>query len=312
MRQRGIRKVLILAFFMIATLVFLVAPSEARRGGHSNGASVEDADSVVIRFTGVEVKPHKGNPITITYRSARTLDLMDEGADVAGTIFDSALASGKYKWLRLKVEANKDRIDSYIEIDGRKHSLWMPSGKRTGLKIGNGFHVDMRGNAVLNIDFDVKKSVRKPKGKDGNYILRSTLKLERNDHDIHSSSSDDSGGVVDLGPGSINGTVASYLIQTRDLSCDRSTAVYLFQGSSVEPDDVDANAPNPIATSYVLLNTATGAYAYNFSSVNAGDYTLAFTCKVLSDYPDTDDPIPFSSRGNVSVAPGTASVFNLQ
>ncbi len=312
MRQRGFRKLFILAVFLMATFVLLVAPSEARRGGgHSEGASIEDAQSVVVKYTAVEVKPKKGKSITITHR-ARTIDLMDEDVNISSILSGTPLAGGEYKWIRLKVEANKDVVDSFIKIDGTDYSLWMPGGDRTGLKIGNGFHVDLRGNADHAINFDLKKSVRKPKGKGGNFVLRSTLKLKRDNHAIHSSTSVDSGDDVLVGPGSISGTVALSLLQVRDMSCDRSTAVYLFQGFSIEPDDVDSNAPNPIATAYVLYDSNIGTYAYGFDSVNAGDYTVAFTCQVMRDYPDTDDAITFSSRGNVSVAPGTESVFNLQ
>lgn len=310
MRQRGFRKVFVLAFFLMATVALLVAPSEVRSGDrHSHGASVEDADSVVVRYTGIEVKPKKGKSTTITNLGARTIDLMDD-ANLGSILSGSSLASGEYKWIRLKVEANKDVLDSYVEIDGTKHSLWMPSGEKTGLKIGGGFYVDSSGNADHAIDFNLEKSVRKPKGKDGNFILRSTLKLERDNHVVYSTDTDNSDDVVVAVPGSIAGTVALSLL--RGTSCDRTTAVYLFQGFSVAPDDVDSNAPNPVATAYVLYDSSIGTFAYSFDSVNPGDYTVAFTCQVLRDNPDTDDPIAFSSRGNVSVAPGTESVFNLQ
>lgn len=311
MRQRGLRKFFILAIFLMATFVFLVTPSEARKGDrHSHGATIEDADSVVVSFTGVEVMPKKGKSIKIDYGgSSRTIDLMDEGADISGIIFDDPLESREYKWIRLKVEAERDVEDSYIVIGEDKTSLWIPSGKRIGLKIGKGFS---GGDAKLVIDFDVEKSIRKPKGDSDNYILKSTLKLERDDDDYDASSSDDSGGVVVLEPGSLNGTVAFHLIQVPDLSCRPDSLVYLFTGLSIEPDDQDVNLPNPVATAAVLYNLATGTFTYDFSSVPAGDYTAAYTCQAANDNPDTDDPIPFSSRSNVSIAPAAASVVNFQ
>jgi hypothetical protein len=310
MKQRGLRKFLVLAIFMMATFVFLVTPSEARkRNKHSHGVSIEDASSVIVSFTGVEVMPKKGKSIKIKYGSSRTIDLMDEGVDISGIIFDDPLESREYKWIRLKVEAKRDVKDSYIVIGSDKTSLWIPSGKRIGLKIGKGFS---GGDAALVIDFDVEKSIRKPKGDRNNYILKSTLKLERNNDAYSSGDSDDSGGVVDLGPGSLNGTVAFHLIQVPDLSCRPDSRVYLFTGLSIEPDDQGPSLPNPVATAAVLYNLATGTFTYDFSSVAAGDYTAAYTCQAANDDSATDNPIPFSSRSNVTIAPAAASVVNFQ
>jgi len=143
-------------------------------------------------------------------------------------------------------------------------------------------------------------AARGPKGHGENFILKPKLRI------IESAYVEPDGVVV---PGSIGGTVDSFLL--RALDCDRSSAVYLFSGSGVVPDDVDGNTPDPVATAYALYDSALASYAYSFDSVDAGDYTLAFTCQVMRDSPTTDDAIVFSSVAGASVGSGIDVTVNL-
>ncbi len=316
MRQNGFTKFFIMALFLVAALAFSVAPSEAKRGKkhdrHSHSASVEDAENVVVSVSGYFVKTKSGELIEGTYRFPREIDLMDEDANLNDDIFDVPLAEGKYRWIRLKVNAHKDVIDSYVVIDGERHSLWIPSGKRKGLRLVRGFKVSESGEADISIDFDVEKSVREPRGDGGNYILKPTIKLsKRHNHDhssVDANATDDE--VVVVVPGSINGTVTASLVQTRTLSCGVPSEVYLFTGGSIAPDDVDANVPNPIARAIVVIDSVLRVHTYNFDSVDPGEYTVAFTCHATDDHPDTDDVIAFSAGGTVTVSPGVATVLN--
>lgn len=316
MRERGYTKFFVLALFLVAAIIFSVTPSEAKRGKkhhkrhhHSN---VEDASAVVVSFTGYLVKKRSGEVIDVDYAS-RTIDLLNADDNIANLIFDEPLDEGRYRWIRLKVEAHKNVIDSYIEISGTQYSIWMPSSKRTGLKLVKGFRVSSDGEADFGIKFNLRKSVRAPRGKGTNYILKPTLKLVKRSHDdFDTDDADDSGDedVVVVLPGSINGTISQGLIQTRIFNCFSTAGVYLFTGSSVAPDDHDGVAPEPVTVALAVFDYAINAYTYSFDSVAVGDYTVAYTCDAANDVQGVDDAISFTAEGNVSVVSGVASVFN--
>lgn len=317
MRERGFTKFFVLALFLVAAIAFSVTPSEAKRGKKHHKrhhySNVEDASAVVVSFTGYVVKKRSGGIIDVDYPT-RTIDLLNADDNIADLIFDEPLDEGRYRWIRLKVEAHKNVIDSYIEISGRQYSIWMPSSKRTGLKLVKGFRVSADGDADFGIKFNLRKSIRAPRGKGTNYVLKPTLKLvKRSDDDFDTDDADDSGDevVVVVLPGSINGTISQSLIQTRIFNCFSTAGVYLFTGASVAPDEYDGVAPEPATVVLPTFDSAFNVYRYNFDSVAVGDYTVAFTCDAAKDVQGVDDAISFTGAvGNVSVVSGVASVFD--
>ena len=308
MRHSGFAKFFVALLFVVASIILSVDAGEARGrdGDHHRGITGE-ADHLVIKYTGAVVKPARGSRIVFTFDPARTVDLLTLGHAASQDILGDTLPEGRYKWIRLNVEAKKDTLDSYIEISGDEYSIWMPNGKkkhRRGLKLGKGFHVTSSGTADFSVAFDLARNVHRAKGHGDNIILRPKLRL------IQSVIVEADGVLL---PGSISGIVNAMLL--RDVSCGRTStsyAVYAFSGSDVAPDDVDSNAPNPIATAEVLYDSDLTAYAYSFDSVDPDDYTLAFTCQVLNDSPTTDDAIVFTTVVNVSVASGADMVVNLE
>jgi len=81
-------------------------------------------------------------------------------------------------------------------------------------------------------------------------------------------------------------------------------AVYLFEGSDVTPDDLDAITPNPTITTNVTGDAFLGQFSYALRVVPPGDYTLALTCRGDEDSPSTDDDLGFLDVENVSVDKG--------
>lgn len=64
------------------------------------------------------------------------------------------LNAGRYNWVRLKVNAERGVIDSYIDLlDDSRHSLYIPSGNQTGLKLNRGFDVPEGEMASFTIRF---------------------------------------------------------------------------------------------------------------------------------------------------------------
>jgi hypothetical protein len=96
--------------------------------------------------------------------------------------------------------------------------------------------------------------------------------------------------------GAVSGTVATgTIVATGDPNgCAMDDAdlavgneVYVFAGSGVTPDDIDAVDPNPVAIAHVAQNAA-GSYVYR-TILQPGTYTIAFTCQAGNDDPEVDE-----------------------
>jgi hypothetical protein len=215
---------------------------------------------------------------------------------------DFTLPSGSYSWIRLMVDTDGED-DSCIDVvmDGMDgmgdmcHELTIPSNAQTGLKLNRGFVVPAGGSADFTIDFDLRKSVHYT-GTDpdtGEYMLRPTLRLADN-----------------VMAGNIIGTVDPSLVPA-----DCTPAVYVFAGSGATPDDIDTDAtvPDPLTTATVKPDN--GTYSYKAAFLEAGDYTVAFTCDATNDDPTVDNTlnaplVNFSGTATVSVTAEVDTVHN--
>lgn len=260
-------------------------------------APIDSAEAVVVEFTGVEIQG-QGERVDIDFDSAKSIDLMQlTGTEYEVIVPATDMAAGQYQWIRLKVNAAQGVMDSYIDIQGdmglERHSLYVPSGTETGLKLNRPFIVAAGAQVDFTIDFDLRKSVHKPESANQDYKLRPTLRIVNN-----------------IEAGHIEGTVAESLINAE--ACTESSAVYLFAGSDAIADDVDGSASDPITTALVELNPDTSLYQYQIGYVVTGDYSLAFTCQASSDDPEVDDPIEFAAQQNVSVQSKQTTTANFE
>lgn len=248
-------------------------------------APVDNATAVVVEFTGVELHGPDGNHL-IEFDSPRHIDLLALNGTASEAIVDDIeLPAGNYQWMRLLVNAERLLVDSYIELeDGSQHSLFIPSGEETGLKLVSGFVIPADGAANFTIDFDLRKSVHEPQDAFGDYILRPALRI-----------------VDNAKVGSIKGTVSHTLVTS-----ECSPVVYLFAGSNVTPDDEDDTSPNPITSAIPEMNANTGDFDYEIGFILEGDHTLAFSCDGEADDPATDDAMSFTGTQNISVVTGAA------
>lgn len=253
-----------------------------------NDAPVDGASAVVINFTGIELKPYSGDIITKDFTTPRSIDLLQLQGDSTVLLLDNqTVTGGTYSWIRLKVNESA----SYLVNSTGQHSLTIPSGNETGLKLVSGFNVPADGSVAVTIDFDLRKSVLEPATNSTAYKLKPTLRLAQNDKAGH-----------------ISGAVPSTLINAS--GCGASAA-YLFEGSSVTPDDVDGITPDPIDSSLVKLNNSSGKYEYKIGFVPPGDYTIAFTCMANLDNPETNDAtVTFSGSANVAVTAGATTTHD--
>lgn len=257
-------------------------------------APVDAAARVVVEFTGVELRHQDGGTETFVFDAPRQIDLLAlQGGGVELLLDDEQVPAGQYEWIRLSVNADRDESTSFIEYDdGTVFPLFIPSGDQAGLRLVSGFAVPAGGSADFTIDFDLRRSVRRPPGLGPNHILRPTLRL-----------------VDNAAIGSIAGRVDSSLIFP-DSGDACSPAVYAFEGSDVTPVEVFGEA-GPLATATVELEEQTGEYTYRIAFLSPGPYTVAFTCEADRDEPDTDDGIVFvGGTANVNVSDGGESVVH--
>lgn len=255
-------------------------------------APVDSALAVNIEFTGVALKPANGDEMVFNYESPVTVNLLDYQGDAAfPLITNENMAAGEYNWVRLMIDAEGG--SNIVISDGSTHSLRIPSGAQTGLKLVSGFTVATGQTHNFTIDFDLAKSVTNPPGQ-GQYLLKPALRLVNN-----------------LEVGTIAGSVDSELIAA---SCDdpstNNGAVYVYSDADVTPFEYSADAA-PLTA--VLLD-AEGLFTVGF--MMAGSYTLAYTCDNVADDPELVDNVEgetplvvFDAAANVDVVAGdTADV----
>ena len=258
-------------------------------------APIDSARQVVVAFSGVSIKPQNGPAFDINFVDAngdplvKTIDLLSQqGPNSEPILINHTLDAGHYNWIRLKVITNQNSIDSYIILDnGAQHSLYVPSGDETGLKLNRGFDITTDGAVTFTIDFDLRKSVVAPGNNSQAYKLKPSLRIVNNTHVGH-----------------ISGSIGS--ISLNDANCtDTDYAVYVFSGENIVADDIDGDAVEPVSTSLV-----SGSFDYAIGFLDQGSYTLAFTCQAGIDNSETNDAINFIGTDTVTVTAGSTTTYN--
>lgn len=260
-------------------------------------APVDSAAKVVVTFSGVSIKPENGSAYDIDFVDingdpmVKSIDLLaQQGANSEPLLVNYILDAGHYNWMRLKVITSQSSADSYIELDdGSQHPLYVPSGDETGLKLNQGFDITDGGAVTYTIDFDLRKSVLSPNKNSEAYKLKPTLRIVNN-----------------ANVGHISGIVGSTSLS--DVSCtdpDPGYAVYVFAGDNITPDDIDGIDADPVSTSLLSEH-----YEYAVGFLDAGIYTIAFTCQADDDDSEADNVISFIGTDAVTVAAGATTIHN--
>lgn len=254
-------------------------------------APVDDAAEIVVVVTGVELQRSPESTITINFDTPKRIDLLRYRDVASFNLLDNqAVLPGNYQWLRLRITAEENlQSGSYIKLrDGRQFPLYIPSGAETGLKLSKPFVVAQRATTRLMIDFDLRKSVVAPPGQSPNWILKPSLRL------------------VDLlEVGALKGTVdiAALALAQQTTVANCKPGVYVHEGSSVTPDDMDGVATHGVDPLIYqpLTPAAPGAPVnYSFQFLAAGDYTVAATCQADVDA----DPTRSEYDPTATVPPG--------
>lgn len=254
-------------------------------------APVDMADAVVVKFTGVELKPQGGPAFSIDFATPKSLDLIQlQGEDRALLLDGEEILAGEYEWMRLKVEADPNVAgDSYLQLaeNGAECEMRIPSGDQTGLKLIRGFTIGAGTTTDFTIDFDLRKSIVAPPGQttivdtcdNQAFLLKPVLRI-----------------VDNLEVGTIAGDVDPNLIATQCAGSDQDPYpgnVYLFgpipTGEDVAPDDYDGIVDDPNgddALTSAMVDPDTFRYTIGF--VPAGNYRVAYTCDLDDTAIDAD------------------------
>lgn len=259
-------------------------------------APVDGAEKVVVAFSGVELIPNSGNPVTITFAAPKTIDLLNDSGTASAVLFSQPIPPGSYGQIRLLVMADGDPSNSYIVMsDGSMHGLMVPSGAQTGLKLVSGFTVPSSGVVDYTIDFDLRQAIVCQPGLSPQCFLKPVERLVNN-----------------ATVGNIQGQVANTLVTA---GC--TPGVYLYAGTVTAPEDMNSAAPagdanQPIASN-VPVATSTPPYYYQFTFLTPGSYTVAFTCQAAQDNPAQADPaVTFSPvKTGIAVAANQTTTVDL-
>lgn len=249
-------------------------------------APVDGADAVWITFDGVTIKPEQGDALSYVIDPPQKLNLMSLSGNNSTVLLNESISAGRYSWIRLSIDDSDN--STYLINSTGTHSLSIPSGNQTGLKLNRSFTVDADGITAFTIDFDLRKSVHMTGT--GSYMMRPTLRI------VETSQA-----------GSISGSIDPALVTE---GC--YPGVYVFnEGDPV--DDMDGIDDPVVALTVSMSNE--GAYNYTAGFLPPGNYTVAYTCEAnLDNAPDgvnnNDDAIIFIQQANTSVSAGTDSEIN--
>lgn len=292
-------------------------------------APVDDADAVVVAFTGVQVKPAEGDPISLQVcaeetgagdenetnnsgaqnnesaawceNGVRKIDLLKyRGMDAAPLVEDEELPAGRYEWIRLEVLTSRTSADdSYITIEGTPRPLWVPSGDQTGLKLVQGFTVPAGGSASFTIDFDLRKSIANPQGPFlDTYFLRPALRLVDNTLTGH-----------------LEGNIAGDLIEgTACLAADPPGVgvIYVFQPDGDISHDTD---PEDAVTSATVDSIDEGvdniSYSYKIGFLSAEENGTEYLVQLWCDTTvgETVDGVALA-EGLATILPGETAILD--
>jgi len=239
----------------------------------ANDLCLDDNDSVIPNTVGIDLKQYTGS---------KSISLVD----------DINIEAGDYTQLRLAMSDGSYGIDAQT---GEKISVSVPSNE---LKL-DGFTATLGGVVDFTLEFDLRKAMTNPKGKDGYFLKPRGVRLVDNNEAGH-----------------IEGTVSeTFLIDNQCMSLSDPAAnvasVYIYKGADLAIETLEDNslvedeAKNlPYASTAVTFDSEHTSYNFEIGFIQTGEYTLAVSCDVEDD-PDVDEDINFITSQNITVETGT-------
>lgn len=255
-------------------------------------APITTAGSVWVTFSEVHLKPADGGDwVRHVLPMPKPVDLMTlQGMATADLAVNVRVPAGEYEEIRLLVDDSLPSKNEIVTSTGT-YSLTIPGGSSSGLKIKGNFTVGVERAATLVADIDLLQSLVMVAP--GDYQLRPVVRLVEN-----------------ASAGHLRGTVDASRLDDSTTSCSDGdpgsyNAVYVYSGHDAQVEDIDQSAMDaddqPLTTTKIWLDPASGEYVYEVAYLPAGDYTLAFTCKADLEDLNVDDDLSFFDVRDVTV-----------
>lgn len=285
--------------FLVA-LAGLLAACGGGGGGDGTGtgslsmgvsdAPVDDADEVVVTFTGIQLLGDDGGVRqSFTFATPQQVDLLlQQGDQQFFLIQGEQVPAGVYREVRLLTDVPNSSCNaamsdpdpaSYISINNEKYPLIVPSGGSSGFKVKGPITVAAGGSAAYTVDFDLRKSIAE-RGSTGCYNLKPVLRVVDNAQ-------------VGTLAGTVNPALLADSTCTSDPVTGEGAAVYVYSGAGVTPDDFDGVDAEPLTTGLLTPvrdeNQVLTGFSYEVGFLLEGSYTVALSCQAGDDAPAPSD-----------------------
>ena len=170
--------IFLLPFFLILIFTLNNCNSDATGSNNNTGTlsiSLTDApaayDSIIIVFT--EISAHIDSEWVHVTRDPVRVNLLDWSNGETFLLGSAEVPAGKYTQIRIKIDA------ASIGVKGEVHELIVPSGLKTGLKLGPQFTISEGSTYSLVLDFEANRSVvvLGPKENPNGYKLKPHIRV---------------------------------------------------------------------------------------------------------------------------------------
>jgi hypothetical protein len=264
---------------LVPTAVLLLAGCDAQLTVDLNTNPPADPaiTRVDVNLRGLDFRKSDGGAETLEFRAGELVDLLELQDQEAFRLFtDETLPAGRYTGVRLLFdEAEGDNVVARGVVES-------PLLLQEGAYAAVDFQVedDESSDESISLMLDLRQSLSYDDAAD-EYSLAPALRA------------------VPTGAAArIEGTVAAACPTGTSLS--DGGAVYLYPGTGVTPDDLDGAAAEPYATTRVRVD-GTAAPSYALGLLEAGQYTLALTCRGNEDELGVSNDLGFRSIVDVDL-----------
>lgn len=276
-----------LAAVLLLPTLLLLSACEGQLIVDISAAPPDDASSVHLAVTSVELLTSDGSLITVTPEDSNTFDLLAYTDGTTRRLIDEeADVAGDYIGLRLRF----DTEDAYVTTSsGAAYPIdLLSAGEYAALSL----QLDSSSSSALVVLLDLRFSLTDRREDLGHYQMIPVFRVV---------DADTAGGIV--------GSIASAQVQDSTCRAGRSAGVgvaaYLYAGADVTPLDYydsgsSTRAAQPIASADVRLDSD-GDWHFTLPFVAPGDYTVAWTCEGDDEQPRNDDGLVFRASTSVSV-----------
>jgi hypothetical protein len=245
---------------------------------------------VQANLLGVELRKADSTVATLEFRDSEPVDLRDLAtASTPLRLFTSeTLPTGEYTGIRLLFDTTVDA--QVVDTAGVTFPLQLAEGDFAAMDFV--VEQDKRSTAALSLALDLRQSLAFDAATDV-YTLTPVLR-------------------------SVPTTDAAEVKGDVRVACPSGStmledgAVYLYQGKSIVPDDLDGAGAEPFATTRIVRDLATGGVlTYALRYLPAADYTLALTCQGDADALGASDDLVFSNVQDIRLGDGQALQLDL-